>query len=296
MRCDLHVHTRHSGMCEIPGLRSICLESYNPPPAVYERLKRLGMDLVTVTDHDSIDGAEALRRHPDFFLSEEVSCLLPGGNRLHLGVYDIEERDHIEIQRRAADFLSLIAYLRERRLFFSANHIFSSLTGPRSLADFAWLETMAPAFETRNGGLPERNNRQAEAYAARTAKWAIGGSDAHAMPTVGTAYTVVAGARTKREFLDGLRAGRARAEGQSGGYCQLTRDVLLVAANFLRENPWAAVLAPLMLAVPLVTLGNHLREAFFGNYWMTRLERERPFALPARPSNPVSLAPQSEAA
>jgi predicted metal-dependent phosphoesterase TrpH len=283
-------------MCEIPILRSVCLESYNPPEEVYGRLKRLGMDLVTVTDHDSIDAAEALRRHPDFFLSEEVSCLLPGGNRLHLGVYDIEERDHIEMQRRAADFLSLIAYLRERRLFFSANHIFSSLTGSRSLADFAWLETMAPAFETRNGGLPARNNRQAETLAARIGKCVVGGSDAHALPTVGTAYTVVAGARSKRDFFDGLRAGRARAEGENGSYFKLTRDVLLVAGNFIRENPWAAVLAPLMLAVPLVTLSNHLREAFFGQYWLARLERERSLTLPARPSSTISLEPQTEAA
>jgi predicted metal-dependent phosphoesterase TrpH len=283
-------------MCEIPGLRSFCLESYNPPIAVHERLKRLGMDLVTVTDHDSIDSVEELRRHPDFFLSEEVSCLLPGGNRLHLGVYDIEERDHIELQRRATDFLSLIAYLRERRLFFSANHIFSGLTGPRSMADFAWLETMAPAFETRNGALLARNNAQADTLAARIGKCVVGGSDAHAMPTVGTAYTVVAGARTKREFLDGLRAGRARAEGQNGSYYKLTRDVLLVAGNFIRENPWAAMLAPLMLAVPFVTLGNQLRDAVFERYWMTRLERERSLALPTRPSSTLTLEPQTEAA
>jgi hypothetical protein len=213
-----------------------------------------------------------------------------------LGVYDIEERDHIELQRRANDFLSLIAYLRERRLFFSANHIFSGLTGPRSLADFAWLETMAPAFETRNGALLQRNNSQAAALAARIGKSVVGGSDAHAMPTVGTAYTVVDGARTKREFLDGLRAGRARAEGESGNYYKLTRDVLLVAANFMHETPWAAVLAPLMLAVPLVTLANQLRDAFFGRYWMNRLERERSLALPARPSSTLALEPQTEAA
>src|ERR1035438_2780618 len=75
MRCDLHVHTRHSGMCTIPVLRKVCRESYNDPLAVYEKLKRLGMDLVTVTDHDSIDAAVTLRSKPDFFLSEEVaSC------------------------------------------------------------------------------------------------------------------------------------------------------------------------------------------------------------------------------
>src|SRR5262245_58859592 len=135
MKCDLHVHTRHSGMCDIPLLRAVCRESYNDPRAVYEKLKRLGMDLVTITDHDSIDAVEELRHHDDFFLSEEVSCVLPSGTRLHVGVYDITERDHVELQRRREDFEALSAWLRERNLFFTANHVFSSLTGQRSLAD-----------------------------------------------------------------------------------------------------------------------------------------------------------------
>src|SRR5579864_8322583 len=136
MRCDLHVHTRHSGMCTIPVLRQICRESYNDPDAVYETLKRRGMDLVTVTDHDSIDAAERLRRHPDFFLSEEVSCITPSGNELHVGVYGIAERHHVELQRRRDDIPTLAAYLREQRLLFSVNHVFSSLTGRRSDLDF----------------------------------------------------------------------------------------------------------------------------------------------------------------
>jgi len=45
MRCDLHVHTRHSGMCNIPGFTRFCRESYNDPEAVYRTLKRRGMDL-----------------------------------------------------------------------------------------------------------------------------------------------------------------------------------------------------------------------------------------------------------
>ena len=93
MRCDLHVHTRHSGMCTVPVMRHICRESYNEPVAVYEKLKRAGMDLVTITDHDSIDAVEQLRSKPDFFLSEEVTCTLPSGTELHMGVYDITERD-----------------------------------------------------------------------------------------------------------------------------------------------------------------------------------------------------------
>ena len=87
MRCDLHVHTVHSGMCTVPGFTRVCKESYNEPHALYERLKARGMDLVTVTDHDSIDAVEALRRYPDFFLSEEVTCTMPSGTEMHAGVY-----------------------------------------------------------------------------------------------------------------------------------------------------------------------------------------------------------------
>src|SRR5215469_2126931 len=133
MKCDLHVHSVHSGMCTVPLLNRICRESYNDPLEVYSVLKSKGMDLVTLTDHDSVGGAEALRRYPDFFLSEEVTCQMPSGTTVHIGVFDITERQHIEIQRRRDDFVCLMAYLTERRLLFSVNHIFSSLTGPRAL-------------------------------------------------------------------------------------------------------------------------------------------------------------------
>jgi len=77
MRCDLHVHTKASGLINSPIIRHFCYESYNDAEAVYSRCKRLGMSIVTVTDHDSIDAAEVLRDRPDFFLSEEVTCTMP---------------------------------------------------------------------------------------------------------------------------------------------------------------------------------------------------------------------------
>src|SRR6267378_1719874 len=129
MRCDLHVHSIASGMFTVPGLNRICRESYTDPAEVYDRLKRMSMSIITITDHDSIDGAEALRRYPDFFLSEEVTVRMPSGTEMHMGVYGITERDHVEIQRRRNDFVALLIYLTERKLFFSANHVFSGLTG-----------------------------------------------------------------------------------------------------------------------------------------------------------------------
>jgi predicted metal-dependent phosphoesterase TrpH len=123
-------------MCNIPGFHRFCRESYNDPEAVYRTLKRRGMDLVTVTDHDSIDAAEHLRHYPDFFLSEEVTCITPSGTEIHVGAYGIDERHHIELQRRRKDVPALAAYLHEQKILFSINHVFSSLTGRRTQVDF----------------------------------------------------------------------------------------------------------------------------------------------------------------
>ncbi len=262
-------------MCTIPLLRRVCRESYNQPLAVYHKLKRLGMDLVNVTDHDSIDAAEALRSRPDFFLSEEVTCRLPSGTELHVGVYDITDRDHVEIQRRRDDFASLTAWLRERNLLFSANHVFSSLTGRRSLADFELFERDFPAIETRNGHMLAQANENAAALADFSAKAEVGGSDAHAMASVGCAWTVVPRARSRQEYLDGLRRGLGKVRGDTGGYWKLTRDVLTIGGQMVRHNPLTLPLAPLALGVPLVMLGNYAAEALFARWWMSRYLRAR---------------------
>ena len=262
-------------MCTIPLLRRVCRESYNEPEAVYDKLKRLGMDLVTITDHDSIGAVEALRSRPDFFLSEEVTCTLPSGTELHIGVYDITERDHIELQRRRDDFESLFAWLIDHDLFFSANHVFSRLTGRRAAADFELFENAFPALETHNGHMPARVNSFAARLADLAARAEVGGSDAHAMASVGCAWTAVPGARSRREYLDGLRRGLGRVRGQSGGVYKLTRDVLAIGREMLREDPRTFPLVALMPLVPAVTLGNYVLENISARWWMTRHLRSR---------------------
>ena len=68
----------------MPVLKAFCLESYSEPEEVYSTVKRRGMNLVTLTDHDSLDGCEALRAHTDFFPSEEVTCRMPSGTEAHI--------------------------------------------------------------------------------------------------------------------------------------------------------------------------------------------------------------------
>jgi predicted metal-dependent phosphoesterase TrpH len=267
MRCDLHVHTLHSGMCTVPGLSRFCRESYNDPRALYELLKRRGMDLVTVTDHDSIGAAEELRRYPDFFLSEEVTCRMPSGTEMHAGVYGIEEPDHTELQRRRDDVESLLAYAAERRLFVTVNHIYSSLTGPRAEDDFAMFGRDFGGIETANGMMLACANRRAREFASRFGKPAVGGSDAHSMAGAGRTFTEVPGAANAREFLAGIRRGAGLALGESGNYWKLTGTVLEIGMAFMRSAPGAALCGGLAALAPLVTLGNYMREIAFAWYW-----------------------------
>lgn len=273
MKCDLHVHTRHSGMCTVPLLGRICRESYNDPEQVYDTLKRRGMDLVTVTDHDCIDAVETLGRKPDFFLSEEVTTVTPDGNGLHVGVYGITERHHVGLQARRGDFFALLAYIREQDLLFSVNHVFSSLTGRRSQDDFNFFASLFPAIETLNGQIPRSLNRSASAFAAQWRKAAVGGSDAHTIGGLARTYTEVRDARSPGEFLSHVGLGHSHVGGESGDYWKLTRAIWEIGCSMGCETPWTAVLAPLLLVVPLVTAGNLIRELVFNYRWSKRAQQ-----------------------
>lgn len=259
----------------------VCRESYSDPAAVYETLKRRGMDVVTVTDHDSIDSAEALRHHAEFFLSEEVTCRTSRGTELHVGVYDITEREHIEIQRRRDDLPALFAFLGERELLFAINHAFSGLTGSRAEADFAEFVERFPAVEILNGQMLPVANSHAEAFAARHRKIGLAGSDSHTLAALGQTYTQVHGARDCREFLDGLKQGRSTAFGESGNYGKLTRAVLEISCGMMGERRWTRWLAPMLAGVPVVVLAIVLQEFAFAQHWgrcTTRLVNAVPTA------------------
>jgi predicted metal-dependent phosphoesterase TrpH len=271
MKCDLHVHSLHSGNMPWPVLRHFFQESHSAPIDVYQRLHQRGMDLVTLTDHDSIRGAEELRRFPDFFVSEEVSCRMPSGTLVHIGVYDLSERQHVQISRRRDDLIRLLAYLSEQRLFFTINHIFSSLTGSRVAGDFDWFADYFPAVEALNGQmLPEANWNAAE-MARRLGKIQVGGSDAHALVSAGTAYTEVPGARDKEEFLAGLRAGYGHAHGESGGYWKLSRDILLLCREMMRKDLWTILLIPVVGLVPAAVAINYFLDLSFARHWGARI-------------------------
>jgi predicted metal-dependent phosphoesterase TrpH len=278
MRCDLHVHSLCSGPVDLPILGRFGNECYSTPREVYDRARWRGMSLVTLTDHDSIEGALSLAHLPDFFVSEEVTCLLPGGRQLHLGVFGIDEAQHAAIQQRRSDAEGLFAYLAEQRIATAVNHLFSALTGRRQLSDFELALRHARLVETRNGMMPESTNRFAARVGRRAGLPGVGGSDAHTLASVARAFTIVPGATNREDFLAGLRRGLTIPAGGSGSYARLTADVVRLFLGGYAENArlagaglapalrFAALLAalPLMPLLPLVTAGIYADELLFG--------------------------------
>lgn len=274
MRCDLHVHSKHSGAVDLPLLRHLGRESYSEPLDVYWTALRRGMDLVTLSDHDTIEGALQIAHLPHVFISEEVTCWLPGGRELHLGVWDIDERHHARLQAVGDDAEALFAYLAEQSLPFCVNHPFSPLTGRRDVADLHLAFEQAPAVEVVNGMMPRASNDCARAAARVAGRGGVGGSDAHVLAGVARAFTEVPGARTREDFLKGLRQGRTLARGRSGSYARLAGAVAAVFSGAVRENATLAgrslpdlarfagvvALLPVLLLSPGLALYSYARE------------------------------------
>jgi predicted metal-dependent phosphoesterase TrpH len=321
VKADLHVHSYHSGYnYDLPFLRS--RDCYSLPEDVYRTAKARGMDLVTITDHDSIDGClEFLDRHPgaaDFIIGEEISCWLPTGAgagagargrlEVHLGAYGMTERAHREIQPLRGNVFDVIAYLREARIFFALNHLFHFYRDQMPLASYLTLLDHVPVLETRNGAmLPAHNaliERIAGAAAGRYA--AVAGSDAHTLRRVGRTWIEAPG-NTREEFLANLAAGRGTAHGQQGGALPLAADIYGVIADYwlsligLRRHElslprrafgitFSLVSAPFEFIPLLVATIAKSREARCIERCATALHEASAFETPA-PNAPHATAP-----
>jgi len=246
LKADLHVHSYHSGYStSLPLFRS--RDSYSDPEEIYRLAKARGMDLVTITDHDSIDGClEFLDRHPDredFIVGEEIECVLPDGDlTIHVGALGIDERIHKEIQPLRDNVYEVAAFLRAERVPFCLNHPFMFYRERVNLSSYVTtLLRVFPAMEARNGAMISAQNKLVERILDDTRRSGnclarFGGSDAHILRRVGTTYTE-APASSREEFLESLRQGHSRVGGRHGNTFVLASEIYGVIFNY-----WASLL------------------------------------------------------
>jgi predicted metal-dependent phosphoesterase TrpH len=300
------VHSIYSGPAALPFVGRFVNECYSEPEAVYAAARRRGMTLFTLTDHDSIEGVLRLRGRHDVFVSEELTLELPAQRQLHVGVFGIDERQHEKLQMRRRDPEAVFALLAEERLPAAVNHLFSALTGDREPGDIRLALAGVELVETRNGMMPRTINEWARLAARVSHARTVGGSDAHTLTSVARAFTLVPGARTREEFLDGLRRGCTIPMGRSGSYARLTSDVVRIFGlgyldsarratdGVASAGRFAAMLAalPLVPLLPIVTAALLARELLFGARHFRDFQGGLPRRLrPGIPSGPFGPAP-----
>jgi len=298
VKLDTHVHTHYSGYSTIKPLDRIMRESYNSVEGVYSRAKARGMDLVAITDHDTINGALTIADRPDVIMGCEVTGVFANdGVRVHLGVLGLNEQQHREIQSLRRNIAELMPYLAHERLFVSLNHVASRINGDITATHIAALMPWLNGIEVRNGSRLPSQNRTAAALAAAHRKACIGGSDSHTGRGVGRTWVEAPGARTREEFMEALHAGRVRPGGGEGHYFTMASDICRIAASFYGERIHRAIQSPSdwrrhvfvmcavvgipLLAVPFgVALAHFILERRFNRALLLDLVANRALAAP----------------
>jgi glycosyltransferase involved in cell wall biosynthesis len=259
MKIDLHCHSRFSERPSEWILQKLgCAESYTDPEALYRIAKARGMDRVTITDHNAIDGCLAIAHYPDVFISEEITAYFPeDGCKLHVLAYGISPRQHEDISRLRKNVYELVEFLNAERIVHAVAHPLFAVNGRLTTAHVEKLLVLFENFEL-NGArneclndcfrqvldrvdplrfrtLMERQHLE-PVFELKVHKRLIGGSDDHSGLTIGTRYTQVEGAHDLAGFWKGVREGLAGVTGRSATPLGFARNLYGIAYQHYREK------------------------------------------------------------
>ena len=235
-RVDMHCHSTASQISKLGVQRAAGLpECATPPEEVYVLAKRRGMDFVTITDHDTIDGVMQLADRPDVFVSEELTASFRGepAMAVHVLCYDITPDDHNWLQANAHDVELCAAYMYERDIACALAHPYYTVELPLTPRHRRRLAELFGVWEIRNGARARELNRPAATYVATRDGIGIGGSDDHAGVDIGRTYTESPPAGTPQEFLAHMRSGRVSARGKQGSAAKWAHSAIALAARSL---------------------------------------------------------------
>ncbi len=259
MKIDLHVHSKYSTRPSQWVLQKLgCQECYTEPRTLYSLAKKRGMSLVTITDHNVIDGSLEIAGLPDTFISEEVTTYFPEDRcKAHVLVYDINEQQHQDLQQARENIFDLAHYLQEYHIPHVLAHPFWSVNDRLTPAHFDKFLLLFKNFEL-NGARDGRLNDCLKAMLSQLTpgdldaladKYGIapslhnpwqknltGGSDDHSSLNIARMFTQVEGARSLKHFFHGLEVGQAKPQGQASTPLTLGHNLYSIAYQFYKQK------------------------------------------------------------
>jgi predicted metal-dependent phosphoesterase TrpH len=207
-KADLHLHSNVSfDVLNIPEFS---------PRALYDEAIHRGMGFFALTDHETIRGAECLRRelkaeygeHPPIpvITGIEIAVRDPDvGHTVHVNVLGLDQGQMLELARRRRSIGRLLEFCREQKLYHQYNHPFWFERGERgSLGAIQRLIREFPVIELNAGRIRSLNDR-ALRLATLAGKQVVATSDSHT-GQVGKAYTMAPG-DTPERFLRNIETG-----------------------------------------------------------------------------------------
>jgi glycosyltransferase involved in cell wall biosynthesis len=259
-RCDLHIHSRHSARSEEWLFRRFDFpDSYSDPKQLYEQLRKRGMDYVTITDHDSIDGCLEIAHLARAFISEQVTTYFPhDACKLHILVWGISEQQHRDIEGVRENIFDLQRYVQRAQIAHAVAHPLYSVNGKLEAMHLEQLILLFKHFEGINGLrdallsdlaqtlfkqlTPEQidvfANRHgvAPTHAEPWRKILVGGSDDHGGQFAASAFTETPAAKSAEEFLKSVRNGNCTPCGQGGTPLILSHGFYNTVACFIQDR------------------------------------------------------------
>jgi glycosyltransferase involved in cell wall biosynthesis len=258
-RADLHLHTRHSRRSPEWLLRRLEVPaSVSDPKQLYKKLREAGMDFITFTDDDSIEGCLEIAALPGVFVSESVTATFPeDGCRVSILVWGITEIQHREIQTLRGNIYELQQYLQRGG---GAHGVALPLKGlqdklrPVHLKKLALLFRNFEGINGREEAMLSSVNRflfdldpeTIERFSAETGllpthpepwrKVWFGGSDDHGGTAPGSAFTETPDAGDVTLFLGHLRNGSCEPKGAPGTPLRAALDTYQVAFSYAKER------------------------------------------------------------
>jgi predicted metal-dependent phosphoesterase TrpH len=205
-RADIHVHSKYSGLARLGFLRFP--ESVNEPRDIVKRANSAGLNLVCVTDHNTIHGGlKAKENEKDFpgtevIVGEEVSTR----DGEILGLFLQEEIP------KGLTAMEAIDRIRAQDGIVVSPHPFSRHVPALGMkVDMLSID----GLEVLNAGHVDGFANNKAAQHAASGKWALmGGSDSHSLNTIGCAYTEFEG-NGAEEFRRQILAKKTRAGGKA---------------------------------------------------------------------------------
>jgi glycosyltransferase involved in cell wall biosynthesis len=259
MRADLHVHSKYSKRPSQWFLQKIgCPESFTAPLDLYRLARNRGMSLVTITDHNRIEGALEIAHLPGTFISEEVTSYFPEDQcKVHVLVFNIDERQHEDIQKLRNNLYDLVEYLRLQSIIHALAHPFYSVNDRLTVEHFEKCLLLFKNFELNGDFNPESNEslkqilsglsredifRLADRHGFLSKipdpweKALVGGSDDHSSLNIARTFTEVTAADSVDSFLEGISHREAKVISQSSSPQNLARNLYSIAYQFYRNK------------------------------------------------------------